>query len=105
MMIVLMIIVGETALSAPTATAQPAPTLPAPDSANKPATDGAPAARGFCPAVLSFFRGVCRIGRFRTVSTVNLLNKNKKSLPGRICVYVCSTQPRALCLYSFKDIN
>ncbi len=35
---------GETALSAPTATAQPAPTLPAPDSANKPATDGAPAA-------------------------------------------------------------
>ena len=39
------------------------------------------------------------------VSAVNLLNKNKKSVPGRICVYVCSTQPRALCLYSFKDIN
>ena len=63
------------------------------------------AAQGFCPAVLSFFRGVCRIGRFWVIFAVNLLNKNKKSVPGRICVYVCSTQPRALCLYSFKDIN
>ena len=49
------------------------------------------AARGFCPAVLSFFRGVCRIGRFRMVSAVNLLNKNKKSVPGRIYAHMCRT--------------
>ena len=61
---------------------------------------------GFLPCGFVYFCVVfAGLGGFEQFFAVNLLNKNKKSVPGRICVYVCSTQPRALCLYSFKDIN
>ncbi len=56
---------------------------------------------GACFEVFSF--GVCDVGDFLMVLGVNKLNKNKKSIPEVICVYVCSTQPLVICIYSFKE--
>ena len=49
-----------------------------------------------------FVSGVFEMGGFYD-SCCELLNKNKKSVPGTICVYVCSTQHLVIGIYSFKN--